>query len=172
MFVFFRGLVRFGLYPGSKNVGGVVEVVTVVVEVGGVVVVVEVGGVVVVVTAVALAAALASCTFATVGLNGFAFAFHLIFTFGGLVLAAGLLPFLRFLFLPLSASRSAISSHCLPFSADAASTKSSNWSQVKIIQSPGDSTQVILSGRITCVEVIEQCVPGKTLFYCQVFWHR
>ena len=76
-------------------------------------------GVVVGVVVVALAAALA-----LVGVNVAAFAFHFIFTFGGLLGRLVLLPLDRFLFLSLGERESDILSQCAPLSADAAAVKS------------------------------------------------
>ena len=96
-FVFLLDSARFGLYPGSKNVGGVVVVVTVVVEVGGVVVVVPAA--------------------AGFGLKAAAFAFHFIFTFGGLAGGLVLVPLLLFPFLPLGEIEFAMLSQWAPLSA-------------------------------------------------------
>ena len=86
-FFFFFLVFIVWLYPGWKKVGGVAVVVVLVV-------VVDEGVSVVVVTA--LAAALVS----SVGLNTCAFAFHFIFTFGGLAGGLVLVPLFLFHFLP------------------------------------------------------------------------
>ena len=80
---------------------------------------VVVGEVVGVMLAVTLAAADAS-----VGWNTAAFGFHFIFTLGGLVGALLLIPLTRFLF-PLGERESVIVSQRAPFSAVAASIRSS-----------------------------------------------